>query len=111
MAKKERNLVIAGNWKMNKTVSEAKELAKELVNGSDIIRASTAVLCPPFTVLGAVACTIESTVYRLGAQNVFWEESGAFTGEVSPPMLRAIGCQYVPHMQGILSPVLESLPL
>ncbi|KPK74484.1 MAG: triosephosphate isomerase [Phycisphaerae bacterium SM23_30] len=95
MAKLDRSLLIAGNWKMNKTVNEAKELAEELVKGSNIIRASTAVLCPPFTVLGAVASVIESTVYRLGAQNVFWEDSGAFTGEVSPPMLRAVGCQYV----------------
>jgi triosephosphate isomerase len=95
MAKKERNLCIAGNWKMNKTVGEAKELAEELAAGADIIQASTAILCPPFTVLGAVASAIESTAYRLGAQNVFWENSGAFTGEVSPPMLRAVGCQYV----------------
>ena len=95
MPKTDRSLFIAGNWKMNKTVPDAKELAKELVDGADIIKASTAVLCPPFTVLGAVADTIESTAYRLGAQNVFWEESGAFTGEVSPPMLRAVGCQYV----------------
>jgi len=95
MGKKERPLVIAGNWKMNKTVAEARKLAQELVDGGNIIRSSTAVLCPPFVVLETVAKTIESTAYRLGAQNVYWENAGAFTGEVSPPMLRAVGCQYV----------------
>jgi triosephosphate isomerase len=95
MGKKDRILFIAGNWKMNKTAGEAKQLAQALVDGADIIRASTAVLCPPCTALDTVAKTIESTAYRLGAQNVFWESSGAFTGEISPPMLRAVGCQYV----------------
>jgi triosephosphate isomerase len=95
MADIERNLFVAGNWKMNKTVNEAKELAEQLVAGSDIIDASTAVLCPPFTVLGVVAATIESSRFRLGAQNVYWENSGAFTGEVSPPMIKAVGCRYV----------------
>jgi len=95
MGKKERPLVIAGNWKMNKTVAEARKLAQELVEGADIIQASTAVLCPPFLTLETVAKTIESTAYRLGAQNVYWENAGAYTGEVSPPMLRAVGCQYV----------------
>ena len=95
MAKPERTLFIAGNWKMNKVVNEAKELAEKLVARSEIIRKSIAVLCPPFTALTTVAKTIESSAFRLGAQNVYWEISGPFTGEVSPPMLRAVGCQYV----------------
>lgn len=95
MAEQQRKPFIAGNWKMNKTAGDAKELAEALTAKSDLIRASTAVLCPPFTVLNAVASVIKSTPYHLGGQNVYWENSGAFTGEVSPPMLRAVGCEYV----------------
>jgi triosephosphate isomerase len=95
MEKPKRILFIAGNWKMNKVVNEAKELAEKLVARSEIIQKSIAVLCPPFTALTTVAKTIESSPFRLGAQNVYWETSGPFTGEVSPPMLRAVGCQYV----------------
>ena len=95
MAAHKRKPFIAGNWKMNKTASDAKELTEALTAKSDLIQASTAVLCPPFTVLNAVAGVIESSPYHLGGQNVFWERSGAFTGEVSPPMLRAVGCEYV----------------
>ncbi len=95
MAAHKRKPFIAGNWKMNKTANDAKELVEALTAKSDMIQASTAVLCPPFTVLNAVASVIESSPFHLGGQNVFWEKSGAFTGEVSPPMLRAAGCDYV----------------
>lgn len=86
--------LVAGNWKMNKTVAEARHfvaaLVPELVQISEVER----VLCPPFTALMAVAALLEGTPIKLGAQNMHWEESGAFTGEISPPMVAEL-CQYV----------------
>jgi len=90
-----RKRIIAGNWKMNKTVSEATELAaairQELAETSDV----DVVLCPPFTALAAVAETLEGTAISFGAQNMHWEASGAYTGEISPVMLRGLYCHYV----------------
>jgi triosephosphate isomerase len=86
---------IAGNWKMNKTIQEAKALAAAVVKASLNLAGSEIVLCPPFTALYEVAKTIEGSPVQLGAQDIFWEDSGAFTGEISGPMLRDAGCQYV----------------
>jgi len=89
-----RRRIIAGNWKMNKTVSEAVELAediKENYNNHDV----DVVLCPPFTNLYAVHQVINNSTIGLGAQNLFWEEHGAYTGEVCAGMLKSVGCQYV----------------
>ena len=90
-----RKRIIAGNWKMNNTVSEAVELStairQELAECSDV----DVVLCPPFTAMAAVAETLEGSAISYGAQNMHWETSGAFTGEISPLMLRSLYCHYV----------------
>ncbi|MBD3312958.1 triose-phosphate isomerase [Candidatus Woesearchaeota archaeon] len=86
---------IAANWKLHKTVEESVETAARLkiiiegVNDRDIL------VCPPFTALEEIYHVIEGTNIMLGAQDVFWEEEGAFTGEVSPEMLKNVGCEYV----------------
>ncbi len=89
-----RRKIIAGNWKMNKNVSEAVELAeaiKEKYDNHDV----DVVLCPPYTNLYAVHGVIKDTPIGLGAQNIFWEDKGAFTGEISGDMLKSAGCQFV----------------
>ena len=90
-----RKPIIAGNWKMNKLTSEAVELARELKDKAGSIADREIVLCPPFTVLSSVKEVIEGSWIRLGAQNMHWEVRGAYTGEVSPAMLKDIGCDYV----------------
>jgi triosephosphate isomerase len=89
-----RKPVIAGNWKMNKTPAEAADLARALVGEIGPVADVERVLCPPFVALGAVAPVISGSGIGLGAQNMHWEKSGAFTGEVSAPMLAGL-CQYV----------------
>lgn len=87
--------VIAGNWKMNKTIVESVALVKELkdfVRGVDGVEI---VVCPPFTSLWVVKEIINGTDIHLGAQNMHWETKGAFTGEISPLMLKDVGCEYV----------------
>ena len=90
-----RTPIIAGNWKLNKTISEAVEFTTALkalvtdVNGVEII------VAPPFTALAAVSEAIADSNIRLSAQDVYSEDSGAFTGEVSAPMLKDVGCDYV----------------
>lgn len=86
--------LIAGNWKLNKTSSEAYKLVAEMLPGLRNIRGVEKLLCPPFTALMAVSRLIKDTDIRLGAQNMYWEEKGAFTGEISPSMI-AEYCQYV----------------
>jgi triosephosphate isomerase len=87
--------VIAGNWKMHKTVGEACALARAVRDGiSDRIRCQ-AVLAPPFTALASVSKEIRGTSLILAAQNVHWESKGAFTGEISIPMLEDVGCGMV----------------
>ena len=89
-----RTPVVAANWKMNKTAAEAVDLARELVVAIQPFTAVERVLCPPFTALAAVAPLLAGTGIGLGAQNMHWEKSGAYTGEVSPLMLAGL-CQYV----------------
>jgi len=86
---------VAGNWKMHLTMGEAKGLATAIVKVSADLAGAEIVLAPPFTALGEVKKVLEGSPVRLAAQNLFWEEKGAFTGEVSAPMLRDSGCQYV----------------
>ncbi len=85
-----RTQIIAGNWKMNKTVSEAYDLAIELVTGLRAVRETEVVLCPPFVSLTAVKSAIANTMIKLGAQNMHDQDKGAFTGEVSPLMLAGL---------------------
>ncbi len=89
-----RKPFVAGNWKMYKTVAEARHLISELVPGLQAIDAVEKVLCPPFTALLAAAALIEGTDIGLGAQNMHWELSGAYTGEISPTMIAEL-CRYV----------------
>lgn len=89
-----RRPFVAGNWKMNKTVAEARHLVSELMPGLQAIGGVEKVVCPPFTALLPVKALLEGTDIGLGAQNMYWEPSGAFTGEVSPPMLAEL-CKYV----------------
>ena len=89
-----RRPIIAGNWKMNKTPAEAEELVKALVPLVADAEAEV-VVCPPFVCLDAVGKVIKGTNIKLGAQNVHFEKSGAFTGEISADMLLAMGVEYV----------------
>ncbi len=86
---------IAGNWKMNKTVGEALDLVRELKKAISGVKEVEVAVAPPFTSLHAVHKELEDTSIRLAAQNLYWEEKGAFTGEISPLMLKEVGCQYV----------------
>ena len=91
-----RRYVFAGNWKMNKTVAESVALARALREGLE--RTPTpheVVVMPPFTALAAVSDALKGSPVALGAQNMHWEREGAFTGEISPVMLRDVGCTYV----------------
>ncbi len=90
-----RKIIIAGNWKLNKTSLEAIELVNALKRELVDINAVDIVVCPPFTALFDVKEVLLESNIALGAQNVFWEDSGAFTGEISAPMLKAIEVQYV----------------
>jgi triosephosphate isomerase len=85
-----RRQFIAGNWKMNKTPNEAYDLAIELVTGLRAVRETEVALCPPFVALTSVKQAIANTMLKLGAQNMHDKDSGAFTGEVSPPMLAGL---------------------
>jgi triosephosphate isomerase len=86
---------IAGNWKMNKTVGEALDLVKELKTAISGVKGVEVAVAPPFTALYTVHKELEGSSIRLAAQNLYWEEKGAFTGEVSPLMIKEIGCHYV----------------
>lgn len=89
-----RTPIIAGNWKMNKSPAEAVELAQALLPGLLECSGVDRVLCPPFVALPAVAEVLKGTPIGLGAQNMHWKDAGAFTGEVSPTMLKG-WCPYV----------------
>jgi len=86
--------MIAGNWKMNTTVSEAIDLVKEMLPGLDQIDNVDKVICPPFISLAAVKALIKGGTIKLGAQNLYFEEKGAYTGEISPLMLAEL-CEFV----------------
>jgi len=90
-----RTPVIAGNWKMHKTLAEARALARAVKAGAAEVSHCQVVLAPPFTALAAVAEEIRGTPLILAAQNVFWETQGAYTGEISIPMLQDVGCGIV----------------
>ena len=89
-----RRPLVAGNWKMNKTVEQATLLVAGMLPGLQAIRTVDRVICPPFTSLMTLAGMLSGTDIGLGAQNLHWEASGAFTGEVSPQMVKEF-CQYV----------------
>jgi triosephosphate isomerase len=86
--------MIAGNWKMNTTLNDAVKLVKSMLPGLDKVGGVEKVICPPFVSLSAIRDLIKGSSVKLGAQNVFYEEKGAFTGEISPAMLTDL-CEYV----------------
>ncbi len=90
-----RRTLIAGNWKMYKTPSESREMVQELVALIGEAPEVEVLVCPPFTGLVAVGEVVSGTPLQLGAQNVHWEDQGAFTGEISAGMLLECGCRYV----------------
>jgi triosephosphate isomerase (TIM) len=90
-----RRPLIAGNWKMFKTGTEAIETIRALKPLVADISTVDTMVAPPFTALTQVAAEIEGTAIALGAQNMHWETQGAYTGEIAPGMLKAVGCRYV----------------
>jgi triosephosphate isomerase len=90
-----RRPIIAGNWKMHKTITEALALVMEIKEAMAGLDGVEVVVCPPFTALAQAAEALKGTDIAVGAQNVYWEDRGAYTGEVSPVMLRDAGCRYV----------------
>ena len=88
------DLVVAGNWKMNTTIPEATALAAGVRDGAAAVSGVELILCAPFVSLSAVSDAVKGSAVKVGAQNMHFEESGAFTGEVSPGMLKGI-CDYV----------------
>jgi triosephosphate isomerase len=94
MRRKMRKPFVAGNWKMNKTTHDAQGLVLELLPDLMAMENIDRVLCPPFTSLWTVRDLLKGTGIGLGAQNLYWEISGAYTGEISPIMLAEV-CQYV----------------
>jgi triosephosphate isomerase (TIM) len=86
--------MIAGNWKMNTSLDEAVKLVKTMLPGLDKLKGVEKVVCPPFISLDAVRNILKGSTVKLGAQNLFYEEKGAYTGEVSPLMLSKL-CEYV----------------
>jgi len=89
-----RKPIVAGNWKMHKAVGEATDLAAEIKRRLADNDRVEVVLCPPFTALKAVGDLIRYSNLALGAQNLFWEPQGAYTGEISAGMLRDLACGY-----------------
>src|SRR5262245_32129466 len=89
-----RTPLIAGNWKMYKTVPEAVALVEALLRGMPDMAGREALVCPPFTALHAIGGLLRGTPLGVGGQDVFYEAQGAYTGAISPLMLRDIGCTY-----------------
>lgn len=91
-----RKIVIAGNWKMYKTQAESLEFLQGFMRSLDITpQEREVVLCAPFTALPMLSKSLHGSLVQLGAQNVHWEENGAYTGEIAGPMLTEIGVRYV----------------
>ena len=91
-----RRLFVAGNWKMNTTLETGRALAEAIAEAVSIEMTGVEVaLCPPDPYLSAIGETIRGSGVHLGAQNVYFEKPGAFTGEVAVEMLRDVGCRYV----------------
>jgi len=91
----ERKILIAANWKMNKTVEESISFVKDFKDSTAEIKDVDILICPPYIALSDMGKLLKNTNIKLGAQNMYFEEKGAFTGEISPVMLKKIGCEYV----------------
>lgn len=88
-----RTPLIAGNWKMNTTIGEAEHLAQEVVRAAASFQDRDIMIAPPFTALSAVSDILHDSNVILASQNICWAEKGAFTGEISPLMLKDVGCR------------------
>ena len=86
--------LVVGNWKMHGMLADAAALAREVVNGGKEIAGVELAIAPPFTALSTVAAITRDSAVALAAQNIHWEMRGAFTGEISPEMVRELGCRY-----------------
>ncbi|MBM3305219.1 MAG: triose-phosphate isomerase [Candidatus Aminicenantes bacterium] len=95
MAKARKRPFIAGNWKMHGTLAEARALASAIVAAAPELAGADILLIPPFTALTEVGGLLAGTGIGLGAQDLFWEDGGAFTGQISGPMLKDAGCRFV----------------
>jgi triosephosphate isomerase len=91
----DRKILVAGNWKMNTIATDASELARGVAQELESFGQTEVLLCPPFVWLGPVAIMLDGTGIKLGAQNMYWESKGAYTGEISAAMLKSVGCEYV----------------
>jgi triosephosphate isomerase len=87
--------LVVGNWKMHGALAEARDLAQGVRDGLKRPRGVEVAVCPPFTALAAVGEVLAGSAVGLGAQNCHWEDTGAFTGEISPAMLAELGCRLV----------------
>lgn len=90
-----RKWIVAGNWKMHNTIAESIALARAVKEGTAGLKNGEVVVAPPFTALHSVGEALKGSAVTLAAQNMFFEDKGAFTGEVSPVMLKDAGCTYV----------------
>jgi triosephosphate isomerase len=90
-----RKKVIAGNWKMNMDLHQSQKLVSEIINGLGKDNKAEVIVCPPFTSLSEVSSLLKGTQVKLGAQNMYYEESGAYTAEISADMLKSVNCEYV----------------
>jgi triosephosphate isomerase (TIM) len=90
-----REWVVAGNWKMNNTIEESLVLAGKIKDETAGVSGGRIIVAPPFTALSSVYGIIKNSQVKLAAQNLFFEEKGAYTGEISPAMLKDAGCTYV----------------
>ena len=90
-----RTPIVVANWKLNKTVGDAVRFTSALKDTVSDVSGVEVVVAPAFTALNSVASTLKGSNFHLSAQDVFWEDSGAFTGEISPAMLEDVGCEYV----------------
>jgi triosephosphate isomerase len=90
-----RRWMLAGNWKMHNTIGDSQKLARAIVEGGRLAKGGEIVVAPVFTALSAVGEVLKGSLVALAAQDVFYEEKGAFTGEVAPAMLLDAGCTYV----------------
>jgi triosephosphate isomerase len=95
MTETRRTPLVAGNWKMHMTIPEARELVSAILRAAPGVSGAALVVIPPFTALSAVSSLLGGSGIALGGQDLFWEEKGAYTGEVSGPMLRDAGCSHV----------------
>lgn len=87
--------IIAGNWKMNKDPAESRALVQKLLEIAGDVKDREVIIAPPYTSLADTALLVRNSRFKLGAQNMHWERSGAYTGEISGLFLKALGCEYV----------------